>query len=148
VQEEVGLKGAKTSAFSLEPNVALVSETAVAGDYPGLEPKHSTLKLGKGPAITVTDASGRGLITSPSVLQWIENTALEQDICYQLDVSAGGTTDATAIQLTRNGIPCGVISAPVRYLHSGVEVVDLNDILSGGRLIAQALESVGLYFTA
>jgi len=146
-QEEVGLKGAKTSAFGLDPDAALVSETTVAGDYPGIEPKDSTLKLGKGPSLTVTDASGRGLIASPSVLRWMEDTAKEFNISYQLDVSAGGTTDATAIQLTRTGIPCGVISAPTRYLHSGVEVVDLRDIKAGGQLIARALESVGSHFT-
>ena len=146
-QEEVGLKGAKTSAFGLDPDAALVSETSVAGDYPGLEPKHSNLALGKGPSITVTDASGRGLIASPSVLRWLEDTAKKFNILYQLDVSAGGTTDATVIQLTRTGIPSGVISVPTRYLHSGVEVIDLRDVKAGGQLIARALESVGSRFT-
>lgn len=143
VQEEVGLKGAKTSAFDLEPDAALVSETAVAGDHPGIEEKDASLHLGKGPALTVTDASGRGLIASPSIMRWLEGTARQHDIPYQLEVSSGGTTDATAIHLTRAGIPCGVVSVPTRYLHSGVEVLDLRDLQNGARLMARALEAAG-----
>jgi len=146
VQEEVGLKGAKTSAFGLDPDVAMVSETAIPGDYPGMKEKDSSLKLGGGPAITVTDASGRGLIAPPSIMKWLEETAEKKNIPYQLDVSSGGTTDATAIHLTRAGIPCGVISVPARYMHSGVEVIDLNDLRKGAELMAYALESSGNYF--
>ena len=147
VQEEVGLKGAKTSAFGLDPDVALVSETALAGDYPGVEKKESALQLGGGPAVTVTDASGRGLITPSPVLSWIEETAGKADIDYQLDVSAGGTTDATAIHLTRAGIPSGVIGVPTRYMHSGVEVIDMQDLERGADLIAAAARRAGHYFT-
>jgi endoglucanase len=147
VQEEVGLKGAKTSAYGLDPDVALVSETALAGDHPGIEKKESALQLGKGPAVTVTDASGRGLITPSPVLSWIEDTARDSDIDIQLDVSAGGTTDATAIHLARAGIPSGVIGVPTRYMHSGVEVIDLKDLERGARLIARAAEHADRYFT-
>ncbi len=147
VQEEVGLKGARTSAFGLNPDVALVSETAIPGDHPGMKEEDSSLKLGEGPVITVTDASGRGLITPPSVLKWLESAAEEKNIGYQLDVSSGGTTDATAIHLTRAGIPSGVLSVPTRYMHSGVEVIDLNDLKKGAELMAHALENVGRYFT-
>ena len=147
VQEEVGLKGAKTSAFGLDPDVALVSETALAGDYPGVEKKESALQLGQGPAVTVTDASGRGLITPSPVLTWLEETATENNIDYQLDVSAGGTTDATAIHLTRAGILSGVIGVPTRYLHSGVEVADLRDLERGADLIAAAVKRADRYFT-
>ena len=146
VQEEVGLKGAKTSAFGLDPDVAVVSETAIPGDYPGMKEKDSSIQLGEGPVITVTDASGRGLITPPSVMKWLEETAEKKSIPYQLDVSSGGTTDATAIHLTRAGIPCGVISVPARYMHSGVEVIDLNDLKKGAELMAYSLESSGKYF--
>lgn len=146
VQEEVGLKGARTSAFGLEPDVALVSEVSVAGDHPGIEEKHSPLKLGKGPSITVADASGRGLITPAPILRWITETAKEEGIEYQLDVSESGTTDAAAIHITRAGIPCGVVSVPTRYMHSGVEVIDMEDIKNGATLIAKCLDRVGKYF--
>ncbi|MDD3492702.1 MAG: M42 family peptidase, partial [Candidatus Thermoplasmatota archaeon] len=85
----------------------------------------------------------RGLIASPSIMRWLEDTARQHDIPYQLEVSSGGTTDATAIHLTRAGVPCGVVSVPTRYLHSGVEVLDLRDLQSGARLMARALEAVG-----
>ncbi|MEA2054179.1 MAG: M42 family metallopeptidase [Candidatus Thermoplasmatota archaeon] len=147
VQEEVGLKGAKTSAFGLNPDVALVSETAIAGDCPGLKEKDSSLKLGEGPVITVTDASGRGLITVPPVMKWLEDTAKENNIPCQLDVSSGGTTDAATIHLTRAGILCGVISVPTRYMHSGVEVIDVTDLEKSAELMAHALETAGRYFS-
>ncbi len=147
VQEEVGLKGARTSAFGLNPDVAVVSETAIPGDHPGMKEKDSSVKLGKGPVLTVTDASGRGLIAPPSIMRWLENIAKERGIPYQLDVSSGGTTDATAIHLTRAGIPCGVISVPTRYMHSGVEVIDTNDLEKGAELMAYALDGAGKYFS-
>jgi len=145
-QEEVGLKGARTSAFGLEPSIAIVSEVSIAGDHPGIESKQSPLKLGKGPSITVADASGRGLITPAPVLKWITETAKEENIPYQLDVSESGTTDAAAIHISRAGIPCGVISVPTRYMHSGVEVIDMNDVKNGAALIAKSLERVKDYF--
>lgn len=146
VQEEVGLKGARTSAYGLEPDVALVSEVSIAGDHPGIEETHSPLKLGEGPSITVADASGRGLITPPRILQWIKETAKKEKIRYQLDVSESGTTDAAAIHITRAGIPCGVISVPTRYMHSGVEVIELKDLKNGATLMAKCLERVEEYF--
>ncbi len=76
------------------------------------------VKLGKGAAITVVDASGRGLIASPKVLRWLTETAEKYNIPYQLEVAEGGTTDATAIHLTKAGIPAGVVSVPARYIHS------------------------------
>jgi endoglucanase len=146
VQEEVGLKGAKTSAFGLRPSVALALDVSLPGDYPGMEKKDSSLELGKGPSLTVTDASGRGIIVSEAVLRWLTETAEAHGIPYQLDVARGGTTDATAISLTRAGIPTGVISIPTRYLHSGVEVLDLSDLKAASELVARALERVGEYF--
>ncbi len=146
VQEEVGLKGAKTSAFGLEPSVAIALDVSLPGDYPGIEKKDSALEMGKGPSITVTDASGRGIIVSERVLRWLTETAEAHGIPYQLDVARGGTTDATAISLTKAGIPTGVISVPTRYLHSGVETLDLSDLENASKLVARALEAVKDYF--
>jgi len=146
VQEEVGLKGARTSAFAIEPNAAIAIDTCVAADFPGSESAHMDIMLGKGAVITVVDASGRGLITSPLVLRWLRETADKHGIKYQLEVADGGTTDATAISLTRSGIPAGVVSVPARYIHSPVEVVDLRDVENATDLIARALETAGNYF--
>ncbi len=146
VQEEVGLKGARTSAFSIEPDAAIAIDTCVAADFPGSESAHMDIKLGGGAAITVVDASGRGLIASPKVLRWLRETAERFGISYQLEVAEGGTTDATAIQLTKSGIPAGVVSIPARYIHSPVEVVDLRDVESAANLVARALETAKEYF--
>jgi len=146
VQEEVGLKGARTSAFELNPDVAIAIDTDIAGGHPGIEKKDTTVELDKGPVITVSDASGRGIITPPAVLKWLKDTASRYNIPYQLSVSEGGTTDATAIHLTRSGIPTGVIGVPTRYIHSPVELLSLKDLDKCAELIARALEHVDEFF--
>ncbi|MHC1573715.1 MAG: M42 family metallopeptidase [Candidatus Syntropharchaeales archaeon] len=146
VQEEVGLKGARTSAYRVKPDLAIATDVCISGDHPGCEKTYSTVKMGKGPAITVLDAGGRGIITPEPVLRWLKETAEKHEIPYQVDVSDGGTTDATAISLTRDGVPSSVISVPARYIHSPVEVVSLGDIDRGAELIARSVESAGAYF--
>jgi endoglucanase len=145
-QEEVGLKGAKTASFGLNPDVAVATETTIAGDHPGIEKKMAHLQLGSGPSVTVVDGGGRGLITPDSVLRWIEETAAKAQISYQREVSSGGTTDATAINLSRAGIPAGVVSVVTRYLHTPVEVLNLEDLDAAAELVARMLETVGKYF--
>jgi len=146
VQEEVGLKGARMAAFGLDPDVAIAIDTCIAGDHPGITKDESAMEVGKGAAITVMDAGGRGVITHPKVLAWLRETAKKNKIAHQLDVSDGGTTDATAISLTRAGIPSGVISVATRYLHSPVEVLSLGDMESCADLIAHAVRTAGKWF--
>lgn len=146
VQEEVGLKGAKTSAFGLCPDVALALDTTIPGDHPGISKTDSALELGKGPVITVADASGRGLIAHPQVLRWLRETAGKNKVPYQLGVGSGGTTDATSIHLTKEGIPTGTVSIATRYIHSPVEVLDTADIEACVSLIVKAIENVKKYF--
>jgi endoglucanase len=102
--------------------------------------------MGKGPVLVLADASGRGLIATPQVIEWLVGTAKEFDIPVQLEASEGGTTDATAIYLTRAGIPTGVISVATRYIHSPVEVLSLSDIDKAANLMARALETAPRYF--
>lgn len=146
VQEEVGLKGARTSAFGLDPDVALVTEVTISGDHPGIKVEEAPVKMDEGAGITVLDASGRGLITPQPVIAWLEGTAKSHGIPYQLEVSSGGTTDATAIHLTRSGIPSGVVSVPTRYIHSPIEVLSLKDLDACAELIARSVESVAEHF--
>ncbi len=148
VQEEVGLKGAKVTAFDLNPDVAIASDVTVPGDHPGIEKKDAPAEMGKGPVIVVADASGRGLIATPQVIEWLVGTSKEFGISVQLEASDGGTTDATAIYLTRSGIPTGVISVATRYIHSPVEVLSINDIDRAAELVAKALETAPRYFQA
>jgi endoglucanase len=111
-----------------------------------MEKKFSDVKLGEGPMITVIDAAGRGLITPKKVLEWLKNTAKNNNIPYQLEVAEGGTTDATAIHLTKKGIPTGVVSVPTRYIHTPVEVLSLADLKNGAILVARAVDTAGEYF--
>jgi len=146
VQEEVGLKGAKTSAFRLNPDVALATDVTITGDHPGIDKKDSAIEMGKGPSVTVSDADGRGIIVPESVLKWLKEAAESNNIPYQLEVGSGGTTDATAIHLTKDGIPTGVLSMPTRYIHTPVSVLSMDDLEKSAELIARALEIVDRFF--
>jgi putative aminopeptidase FrvX len=139
VQEEVGLKGARTSAYALEPDAALVSEVTIPGDHPGVTKEQRHVSTGKGPVITVADADGRGILVQKRVVDWLRAAGDRAEIPYQLDVGSGGTTDATSIHLTKTGVPTGVISVPTRYLHSPIEVLSLADLDHSARLIAEAV---------
>ena len=108
VQEEVGLKGGRTSAFGLDPDIALVSEVTFTGDHPGIEMKDQALEIGNGPVITVSDAEGNGIIVPEDVLRWLKQAAEANNIPYQLKVGTRGQTDASVIHLSREGIPTGV----------------------------------------
>ncbi len=146
VQEEVGLKGAKTSAYSLNPDVAIAIDVTITGDHPGIEKKHSSIEMGKGPSITVSDAEGRGIIVPEQVLKWLKAAAESNNIPYQLEVGVGGTTDASAIHLSREGIPSGVISPPSRYIHTPVSVLSMSDLEHSAQLVARAVEIVDRFF--
>jgi len=145
-QEEIGLKGARTAAYALNPDVAIAVDTTIPGDHPGVEKKSSALEIGKGPAITVSDAEGMGIVVSESVLEWMQDSAKKGKIPYQLSVLEGGTTDAAIINLTRQGIPSGGISIATRYIHSPVEVLSLKDIQSCAKLVVECVKSAHKYF--
>ncbi|WP_456475489.1 M42 family metallopeptidase [Candidatus Pyrohabitans sp.] len=140
VQEEVGLKGARTAAYRIYPDLAIVLDVTTTGDYPGVREEESATKLNAGPAITLVDAKGRGLITHPDVKELLISTAEEEKIPYQLEVGEGGTTDATTIHLTKEGILAGVVTVPTRYIHSPVEVASTKDIERVVELVTKAVE--------
>ena len=142
VQEEVGLKGARTSAFKLNPDLAFALDVTLSGDHPGIKPDEAPVVIGKGPAIILADASGRGILTQNSVKDLLIKAGDENDIPYQLEVSDGGTTDGTAIHLTREGIPTGVLSVATRYIHTPVSVCSMDDIESTIQLITEAINSL------
>ena len=139
VQEEVGLKGARTSAYKINPDFAIAIDVIPSGDYPGIKEEESTVKLGEGPVIEIADAKGRGLITHPEIRERLTKAAKKKGIKHQLSVGEGGTTDATAIHLTREGVPSGVVSVPIRYVHSPVEVASMKDIKGAIDLIVASL---------
>ncbi len=132
VQEEIGSKGAATTAFSLSPDLALAVDVTHATDAPGVEEKElGRHPLGSGPVI------GRGSTLSPQIFELLSETAERLDAPHSIEASGRATwTDADAIQISRAGIPAGLISIPLRYMHSPVEMVDLADVEAAVELVA------------
>jgi putative aminopeptidase FrvX len=133
VQEEITFAGAKTTAFSLEPQVAVVVDVTHATDAPGIDPKEVGGKhpLGSGPVIT------RGATIHPRLFALLRDTAEAEGIEYTVEASSRATgTDADAFFVSRAGIPTAVVSIPLRYMHSPVEMVQLDDVQACARLIA------------
>lgn len=123
VQEEVGLRGAKTAAWAIQPDYAVAVDVTDVDDTPGSE-KSGTVQLGKGAAIKVMDSS---VICHPAIVELLEQTAREKDILAQRDILRAGGTDAGAIHTTGAGVLTGGISVPCRYIHTPVEVASLED---------------------
>jgi endoglucanase len=134
VQEEVGLRGAGPSAYGIGPDLGFSIDVTGWGDTPGM--KNVELALGKGPAIKIKDG---GMLADPRIVRWMIDTAEKNKIPYQREILLGGTTDATAMQVSRAGVPVGCISIPCRYVHSPSEMVDLNDVQNAVKLIVKLL---------
>ncbi len=145
VQEEVGLKGARTSAFELNPDLAIATDVTFTGDHPGVEKKQSIIEVGKGPVIVVSDAEGRGTIVPEHLLSWFKEIAVLNNIPYQLEVGADGTTDASAIHLSREGIPTGVVCVPSRYIHTSVSVLSMRDLENSTRFVTLVVEKADAF---
>ncbi len=135
-QEEVGLRGARTAAYGIAPDVGIAVDVTSTGDTP--EAKTMAVKLGGGTAIKVRDAS---VICNPLVRERLIEIAEANGIPYQLEILERGGTDAGSIHLTREGIPSGVISVPCRYIHSPSEMIDYYDMVNSIELLTKALQS-------
>jgi endoglucanase len=143
VQEELGLRGAATAAFSVNPDVGLALDVTIAGDVPGVREFDTTVKMGKGPALTVSDS---GLITHPKIMRLLLDTAEEEKINIQLETGLMGSTDAARISLTREGVPSGAISIGTRYIHSPVGMVSLTDVEEVAKLTSAAIHKIQKIF--
>ena len=124
VQEEIGTRGATTSAYGVNPDVAIAFDVTHATDYPGIDKaKHGDFVCGGGPVIA------RGPNINPLVFERLVAAAEKEGIPYQIEAEPSVTgTDARAIQVARGGIPCGLVSVPLRYMHTPTEVVCLKDL--------------------
>jgi endoglucanase len=134
-QEEVGLRGARTSAYGIEPEVGIAVDVTLAADTPEAKPKMA-MQLGAGPCIKVMD--GRSL-SHPGVKNLLIDVAETEGIPYQLEVLAAGGTDAAAIQLSRAGVAAGTLSIACRYVHTPSEMVDYADVQNAVRLLLSTL---------
>ncbi len=138
VQEEVGLRGATTSAYGIDPDVGIAVDVTFSSDYPEMEKKRiGEIKLGKGPAIS------RGANINPRVFDKLVKTAEARKVPYQVDPSPKATgTDANVIQLTRSGVAAALVSVPLRYMHTPVETISLKDLENTARLLAAYIETL------
>ena len=137
VQEEVGLRGARTAAWQVEPEVGIAVDVTDVDDTPGSE-KGGTVRLGGGAAVKVMDSS---VICHPKVVARLEELAQAQGIPVQRDIMRAGGTDAGAIHTARMGARTGGISIPCRYIHTPAETADLGDAEQCVRLAAALIQS-------
>jgi len=135
-QEEVGTRGAATSAYGVDPDVGIAIDVTPTGDTPNA--LKMEMALGKGPCVKVQDP---GMIADPRVVGWMIRAAEKAKLPYQREVLLIGATDARAIQLTRAGVPSGCLSIPVRYVHSPSEMVDYSDVQNSVKLLTAVLRT-------
>jgi len=137
VQEEVGARGAETSAFAIAPDIGVALDVTIACDMPGVQAHEHITRLGKGVAIKVKDSFS---ISHPGLVQFLVNLAEERKIPYQLEILPRGGTDAGAIQPAREGVAVVTISIPTRYVHTVVETAHKEDIEAAINLLIAFLE--------
>jgi putative aminopeptidase FrvX len=133
-QEEVGVRGATTAAYGIDPDLGLSVDVTGTGDTPRRTKVRMEVSLGKGPAIKVRDG---GMLADRRVVDWMVRGAEKLGLPYQLEILESGSTDARAMQLTRAGIPAGCLSIPARYIHSPSEMVDFNDVQQAVQLLVE-----------
>lgn len=133
-QEEVGLRGATTAAYAIDPDIGISVDVTMTGDTP--RAAKMAVGLGKGPAIKVRDG---GMLSDPRIVRWMVDAAEKAKIPYQMEILTGGTTDARVMQVSRAGMPAGCISIPTRYVHSPSEMVDTTDVLNAVKLFVELL---------
>ncbi|MDQ0258088.1 endoglucanase [Evansella vedderi] len=139
VQEEVGLRGARTSAYQIQPDIGFGVDVGIAGDTPGVTDKDALAKMGKGPQILVFDAS---MVAHKGLRDFVTNTADEQNIPYQFDSVAAGGTDSGAIHLTANGVPALSITIATRYIHTHAAILHRDDFENAVKLIVEVIKKL------
>jgi endoglucanase len=139
VQEELGLRGAKSSAYGIAPDVGIAIDVTFASDCPEIDKKElGELKIGQGPILS------RGANINPRVFQLLTATAREKGIPFQVEAAARATgTDANVIQVNRDGVAAGLVSVPLRYMHTPVEVLCEADLDNTVKLLAEMICRIG-----
>lgn len=138
VQEEIGLRGARTAGYGVDPTIGIAVDVTHATDYPDIDKRvNGNIKLGSGPVISV------GPNINPRLGELLIKTAKAKRIPYQLEAAPGGTgTDANAIQISRAGVATALVSIPNRYMHTQVEVVSYQDLEAAAKLIAETVAAI------
>ncbi|MFJ7920096.1 M42 family metallopeptidase [Lysinibacillus fusiformis] len=139
VQEEVGLRGAKTATHKIQPDIGFAVDVGVAGDTPGVTAKESTSKMGAGPQIVVYDAS---MVSHRGLREFVLDVADENNIPYQFEAMAGGGTDAGSIHVTANGVPALSIGIATRYIHSHAGILHRDDYDNAVKLMVEVIKKL------
>lgn len=137
-QEEVGLRGARTSAYGVDPDIGVALDITLALDIPGAAPQDAVTRIGEGVALKVMDSSH---ISNHKLVQHFKEIAKANDIDYQMEILPRGGTDAGAMQFSRAGVPVITISIPTRYVHTVNESVAVTDIQAEIDLLAAYMKS-------
>lgn len=132
VQEEVGLRGAMTTAHAIKPDIGIALDVSVAGDTPGMKPEEAMGKLGQGPVVQLFDAS---MVPHTGLRNLLMDIAEEEGIPLQVDTMPGGGTDAGRIHLFGAGVPALAIGTPTRYIHSAASIIHRDDYDNTVRLV-------------
>lgn len=140
VQEEIGLRGATTAAFGVQPDIAIALDVTIAADTPGIPSDAAVTKLRGGAAIKVFDSSQ---LPNPKLVDHLREIAETHDIPHQMEILPRGGTDAGAFQRSQEGMITGTISIPTRYVHSVNEMASIADIQASVDLLAQFLREAG-----
>lgn len=139
IQEEVGLRGASTSAHLIEPDIGFGVDVGIAGDTPGISDQEADSKLGEGPQIILYDAS---MVSHKGVRELVIQTADDHQIPYQYATMAGGGTDSGAIHVTANGVPSLSITVATRYIHSHAAILHRDDFENAVKLIVETIKQL------
>ncbi|KYD22746.1 M42 family metallopeptidase [Caldibacillus debilis] len=137
VQEEVGLRGAKTAAFKIEPDIGFALDVGIGGDVPGVTEKEAMGKLGKGPQIVLYDAS---MVSHKGLRDFVVGVAEELNIPYQFESIPGGGTDAGSIHVTKRGVPSLAVTIPTRYIHSHAGILHRDDFENTVKLMTEVVK--------
>ena len=138
MQEEIGLRGAKTSAYGIDPHVGIACDVGFTSDHPTVDKTQlGELSLDKGPIVS------RGANINPVVFDMLVTASRAKKIPCQISAAPRATgTDANFIQLTRSGVAAGLVSVPNRYMHTPVEIISIKDLENTARLLAEFVKSV------
>lgn len=139
VQEEIGLRGARTAAYKIKPDIGIATDVGVAGDTPGVKDNDS--KLGNGPQIFLYDAS---MVGHKGLRDFVIDVAEELDIPYQLEVLTGGGTDGGMMHLSHEGAPTIAICVPSRYIHSHTSMIHRDDFENAVKLIVEVIKRLDI----
>lgn len=139
VQEEVGLRGARTAAWQIDPDYGLALEGTFAADVPGLRPDRTSSKLKGGPVVTIVD---RTTITHPVILDTLIKLGKENSIPFQFKKVPMGGTDAGAIHLTKGGVPSGTVAVPCRYIHGPAAITHIDDLRNTIVMVTEFVKTI------